>query len=172
MKAYDLVELAARNLRQSILRNSLTTIGIAVGVASLVAMLALGVGLQQLASQQLGRAGLFDTIIVSSHRDFRSFNDDENKNAPAREDSRALDENARQEISRMPNVVEAYPDVRFITDVNFGGKPHLTVISGIPFSDKNSDTFDGMQGAFFSSDAAPEAILQASFAEDLLGVKE
>ncbi len=42
----DLTELASRNLREALLRNSLTTMGIAVGVASLVAMLSLGVGLQ------------------------------------------------------------------------------------------------------------------------------
>ena len=46
MKAGDLTELAARNLREALLRNSLTTAGIAIGVASLVAMLSLGVGLQ------------------------------------------------------------------------------------------------------------------------------
>ena len=45
MKARDLGELALRNLREALLRNSLTTLGIAVGVASLVAMLSLGVGL-------------------------------------------------------------------------------------------------------------------------------
>ena len=50
MKLPDLTELAVRNLRESLLRNSLTTIGISVGVASLVAMLSLGIGLQQLAS--------------------------------------------------------------------------------------------------------------------------
>ena len=42
MKLPDLRELALRNLRESLLRNSLTTIGISVGVASLVAMLSLG----------------------------------------------------------------------------------------------------------------------------------
>ena len=47
MKAYDLIELAGRNLREAGLRNSLTTLGIGVGVASLVAMLSLGIGLQQ-----------------------------------------------------------------------------------------------------------------------------
>ena len=51
MKLYDVADLAVRNLRESIFRNSLTTIGISVGVASLVAMLSLGIGLQQLASQ-------------------------------------------------------------------------------------------------------------------------
>ena len=38
MKAGDLGELALRNLREAVLRSSLTTLGVAVGVASLVAM--------------------------------------------------------------------------------------------------------------------------------------
>jgi len=50
VKLYDVADLAIRNLRESVFRNSLTTIGISVGVASLVAMLSLGIGLQQLAS--------------------------------------------------------------------------------------------------------------------------
>jgi len=50
MKPRDLTDLALRNLRESLLRNALTTLGVAVGVASLVAVLSLGVGLQQLAS--------------------------------------------------------------------------------------------------------------------------
>ena len=69
MKAYDLIELAWRNLRESVLRNGLTTAGIAVGVASLVAMMSLGVGLQQLAGRRLSGSGLFDTVVVSPARD-------------------------------------------------------------------------------------------------------
>ena len=71
MRAYDLVELAGRNLREAVLRNSLTTVGIGVGVASLVAMLSLGVGLQRLFNRQLGRSGLFDSVYVTSRQDFR-----------------------------------------------------------------------------------------------------
>ena len=52
MKLRDLSDLAFRNLREAILRNSLTTLGVAVGVASLVAMLSLGVGLHQPAGQE------------------------------------------------------------------------------------------------------------------------
>ena len=77
MKTYDLSELALRNLRESSLRNSLTTIGISVGVASLVAMLSLGIGLQKLASRHLAKSGLFDTIVVTSRRDLRGFNRDD-----------------------------------------------------------------------------------------------
>ncbi|HYX69375.1 MAG TPA: FtsX-like permease family protein [Terriglobales bacterium] len=171
MKAYDLVELAGRNLRESVLRNSLTILGISVGVASLVAMLSLGIGLQQLAGRRLEKAGIFDTVFVTSRRDFRGFNRDESANAPAPEQSRALDEPARLEIERLPNVVEAYPDLRFITEVRYGEKPHLTMVAGLAFSAKDTDAFEGLAGTFFSSDTAPEAILQKPFAEELLGRK-
>ena len=68
MKLGDLTELAARNLREAVLRNSLTTLGISVGVASLVALLSLGVGLQQLVDRSVAHAGLFDTISVRSRQ--------------------------------------------------------------------------------------------------------
>ena len=168
MKAYDLAELAMRNLRESVLRNSLTTVGISVGVASLVAMLSLGIGLQQLASRRLEKSGLFDTVVVSSRRDVRGFNrDDEHGPAPAQ--SPVLDETARQAIAKLPDVKEAYPDIRFVTEVRFEDKPHLTMVAGLPVSAKNNDAFDGMEGSFFSADGAAEAIIQKSFAEELLG---
>jgi putative ABC transport system permease protein len=169
MKLPDLTELALRNLRESLLRNSLTTIGISVGVASLVAMLSLGVGLQQLASRRLMKSGLFDTVVVTSRRDLRNFNREEERNGPAPGESRILDEPTRQEIEHLPNVQEAYPDIRFITELRYEDKPHLTMIAALPPSAKSNDAFDTVQGQFFSSDMAPEAILQKAFAEELLG---
>ena len=65
MKTRDLMELASRNLREAMLRNSLTTLGIGVGVASLVAMLSLGIGLQKLAMSRLEGTGLFNRVYVS-----------------------------------------------------------------------------------------------------------
>ena len=169
MKIPDLTELALRNLRESLLRNSLTTVGISVGVASLVAMLSLGIGLQQMASRRLVKSGLFDTIIVSSRREMRGMDREEERNGPIFGESRILDEAARQEIERMPNVSEAYPDIRFATELRFEDKPHLTMVTALPLSARSNDAFDGMQGTFFTSDSAPEAILQKSFAEELLG---
>ena len=68
MKLGDLTELASQNLREALLRNSLTTLGIAVGVASLVAMLSLGVGLQDLINRRLESNGLFNTVLVRPQR--------------------------------------------------------------------------------------------------------
>ena len=169
MKIPDLTELALRNLRESLLRNSLTTVGISVGVASLVAMLSLGIGLQQMASRRLVKSGLFDTIVVTSRRELRGMGREEERTGPAPGESRVLDEAARTEIERMPNVAEAYPDIRFATELRFEDKPHLTMVSALPESAKTNDAFDGMQGSFFSSNAAAEAVLQKSFAEELLG---
>jgi ABC-type lipoprotein release transport system permease subunit len=98
VKIPDLAELALRNLRESLLRNSLTTVGIAVGVASLVAMLSLGIGLQQLFSRRLAKSGLFDTVLVTSRRDLRGMDRGEQGNRTTPGESPVLDEPARQEI--------------------------------------------------------------------------
>jgi putative ABC transport system permease protein len=171
VKFYDAAELAARNLRESILRNSLTTVGVSVGVASLVAMLSLGIGLQQLANRRLEKSGLFDTVVVNSRRDLRGFNRDQEENGPAPADSPALDDGALQQIRNLPNVREVYPDIRFVSELRYQDQPHLTMVSGLPLSARSNEAFDGMQGSFFSSDSAPEAIVQKSFAAELLGKK-
>jgi putative ABC transport system permease protein len=168
MKTPDLLELAARNLRESVLRNSLTTLGIGVGVASLVAMLSLGVGLQQFATRRLERTGLFDTVIVS-RRDFGGFAA-RGRSAAAADNNRALDENARREISSLPGVLEAVPDLRMMTQMRFGDKPHRAMVAALPLSARDREAFENVQGSFFSSGNAAEAIVQRRFAEELLGL--
>ena len=164
MKLRDLSDLAFRNLREAVLRNSLTTLGVAVGVASLVAMLSLGVGLQQLASTRLAKSGLFDSVFVTPKSNLRG-----GPPAARTPDAKArpLDADARAEISRLPDVVEVYPQIRFFTEVRYDGKPYATMVAGMPESSKSSGAFDGMQGSFFSSPEADEAILQAEFAKEL-----
>src|SRR5208337_278185 len=170
VKTNDLVDLAARNLRESMFRNSLTTLGIGVGVASLVAMLSLGIGLQQLADRRLARSGLFDTIVVTSRRTPRGFDRADSRNGAPPAESRPLDEKARAEMARLPNVLEAVPDLRFMSEIRYESKPHLAMVAGLPPSARDKDAFDNMQGRFFSSDAADEAILQIQFADELLGI--
>ncbi|HET6930512.1 MAG TPA: FtsX-like permease family protein [Candidatus Acidoferrum sp.] len=166
MKPRDLTDLALRNLRESFLRNALTTLGIAVGVASFVAIISIGVGLQQLASRRLSESGLFDTIIVTPKTSLRGMGrpqpEPESDKPP-----RPLDEDAREEFEKLPNVIEVYPQIRFFTEVRFNNKPFATVVAGMPDSSRNSGSFDGMQGRYFSSINADEAILQIEFAKEL-----
>ena len=164
MKTRDLSELAVRNLREAVLRNSLTTLGVAVGVASLVAMLSLGVGLQSLASQRLTRSGLFDAVFVTSLRNFRGPGRPPSESTP-KQNSRILDEDVRQQFSKLSNVTEVYPQIRFATDVRYASKSESTTVLGLPESSRTSGAFDGMTGTFFSSQAAEEAILQIELAK-------
>src|SRR6202011_6087209 len=148
MKGRDLTELAVRNLREALLRNSLTPLGVAVGVASLVAILSLGVGLQTLASDQLNKSGLFDAVLVTSRREMRGMGGPPQANTqkqPAkRENTKPLDENTRQELWKLPNVTEVYPQVRFLTEVRYGGSSYSTNVLGLPESSRNTGAFDGI----------------------------
>jgi ABC-type antimicrobial peptide transport system permease subunit len=167
MKLRDLTELAARNLREAILRNALTTLGIAVGVASLVAMVSLGVGLQELASTRLSKTGLFDAVFVMSRANQRAFGGRPQPAADSNQPVRRLDDEARQQLEQIKNVVEVYPEVRFPTEIQFDGKPYVTTVAGIPASARADGSFDGMKGSFFSGPDADEAILQIELAKDM-----
>lgn len=168
MKAGDLGELAVRNLREAILRNSLTTLGVAVGIASLVAMLSLGVGLQELANRRLSKSGLFDTVIAMPKLNLRGMGRPRGPEAAGEaRDARPLDDAARDAMAHLPNVVEVFPQIRFFTEVRYGGNPYTTMVAGVPDSARSGGSFDGMQGNFFSGPTADEAILQMEFAKEL-----
>ena len=167
MKTRDLTELAARNLREAVLRNSLTTLGIAVGVASLVAMLSLGVGLQQFANKRLAGTGLFDAIFVFPHRNDRGFGPNQTPPSAKPQHYPALDRQAREQLAKLPNVAEVYPEIRFSSAVVYDGDSYMSMIAGIPQSQRTSGAFDGMSGRFFSGPDAKETILQIEFAKEL-----
>jgi putative ABC transport system permease protein len=166
MKAGDLGELALRNLREAVLRNSLTTLGVAVGVASLVAMVSLGVGLQELATKRLSNSGLFDTVIVTARRNMQGMRRPSASPVPSKPE-RALDDDARNELAHLPNVVEVYQQIRFPTEVRYNGNPYSTIVAGVPDSARGNGSYDGIQGSFFSGPNADEAVLQIEFAKDL-----
>ena len=162
MKLHDTVELAARNLRESVLRNSLTTIGIAVGVASLVAMLSLGIGLQQLANRRLTRSGLFNTVYVMP----RDMERGPRRDQPATP-ARPLDDAAMADIQRLAHVAEVNPEIRFMAEVRYGDKSRFIMVAALPPSAREREAFDGMTGKFFSSPQAEEVILDSDFAKQL-----
>jgi putative ABC transport system permease protein len=167
VKVRDLAELAGRNLREALLRNSLTTVGIAVGVASLVAMLSLGVGLQNLATERLARSGLFNAVFVTPKTNFSAFGRAEGPQVTPPTEPRSLDEPARRDLAKLPNVTEVYPDLRFPTEIHFDGIPYATVVAGVPPSGSSDSAFDDMKGSYFSGPSADEAILQIDLARQL-----
>jgi putative ABC transport system permease protein len=167
MKGRDMAELALRNLRESVLRNTLTTLGIGVGITSLVALGSLGVGLQNLATDRLARSGVFDAIYVAPKTRIPGFGREQNPGATPDTSPVPLDADAREKLAKLPNVVDVYADIRFPTEIHFEGKPYQTFVAGVVPLDKTEGAFDSMKGSFFSSAAADEAILQIDFASQL-----
>ncbi|MGA2371788.1 MAG: ABC transporter permease [Candidatus Korobacteraceae bacterium] len=167
MKGYDLLDLAVRNLRQSKLRNGLTTVGISVGVASLVAMLSLGVGLQQLATRRLAGSGMFDTVFVTSKQDFRGFDREQDQKDQHPENAPVLDDAARDKMAHLPYVTEVEPEIRVMGEIVYGGQTHYGFVTGLPMSARENEAFDNLQGNFFSRSDADEVILLNDFAKEL-----
>ena len=167
MKFRDLTELAWRNLREALLRNSLTTLGIGVGVASLVAMLSLGVGLQEIGQSAALALGPVRRHHRRAPRQFPRLWSRRRRTIRSAAPAGPLDEDARRALERLPNVVEVYPEIRFPTEIRYAGTPYSTIVAGVPESARRSGAYDGMTGAFFSGPAADEAILQIEFARQL-----
>jgi putative ABC transport system permease protein len=164
MTRQDLFELAGRNMRNARLRNALTTVGIAVGVASLVAMLSLGIGLQGFANHQLMKSGMFQTVFVTSKQDIRNM--DENADSRSQE-SPALNDEARKTISALPGVEEVSPEVRATAEVEYGDKTNFTLLAGLPQSARDEDAVENVKGRFFSAAAADEVLVRRDFAKKL-----
>ena len=167
MKGYDLLDLAVRNLRQSKLRNGLTTVGISVGVASLVAMLSLGVGLQQLATKRLAGSGMFDTVFVTSKQDFRGFDREQDQKDQHPENAPVLDDAGRDKMAHLQYVTEVEPEIRVMGEIVYGGQTHYGFVTGLPMSARENEAFDNLQGKFFSRSDADEVILLSDFAKEL-----
>jgi len=172
MKLSDMSELAWQNLREAFLRNSLTTLGIAVGVASLVAMLSLGIGLQDMINRRLERGGLFDSVLVRPRTNMVRPGQNARNRLVGRESEPVvtpsrLDQQARWKLEQLPNVVEVYPEFRFTGDARLGEEGRLTDVASLPPSSASNDAFEGMLGRFFSSPEAQEIILQMEMAESL-----
>ena len=167
MKGYDLFELAVRNLRQSKLRNGLTTVGISVGVASLVAMLSLGVGLQQLATRRLAGSGMFDTVFVTSKQDFRGFDREDDQKTDHPEKAPVLDEASRNQMAHLQYVTEVEPEVRVMGEIAYNGETHFGFVTGLPLSARENEAFEDLRGKFFSGPEADEVILLNEFAKEL-----
>jgi len=105
-----------------------------------------------------------------------------------------LDEPARQKMADFKGVAEVYPDVRFPAELRLDSQPSASsqptpstspttdaksgtgagdpgreyqLISGLPMSARQLETFDNIKGRFFSSSDAAEMILQSDEAKNL-----
>ena len=89
-------------------------------------------------------------MFVTSPQEFHgNNNDDNNREQKEPEPNRIVDEAARNEIAKLPNVLEVSPEIRVMTDIRYKDKSYPAFMGALPPSAKGGDAFDTMQGQFF-----------------------
>ncbi|MGH7162515.1 MAG: ABC transporter permease [Planctomycetota bacterium] len=105
-KYVEMLRLGMRNLAGYPLRTLLTTLGIVLGVGSVIAMLALGAGAEQALLHEIGRLGI-DNIIVNSVKPPEKTKPSEERNWIHRYGLTFKDE--RQIRATLPGLAEVLP---------------------------------------------------------------
>ena len=66
MRFSDLLSMSVNNLRRRKLRTFLTVLGVVIGTASIVVMVSLGIGLNELTMEQIASYGSLTEISIYS----------------------------------------------------------------------------------------------------------
>ena len=110
--------MAVRSLRTNIFRTVLTLLGIVIGVASVVAMMAIGEGAKQRVVDQIGSMGTNLLVVRPSHRNMRGYSGAIATLTP--EDAVA--------IAKLPNISAAVPEITGNATVRLGNIDYQTQI--------------------------------------------
>jgi putative ABC transport system permease protein len=183
MTVRDAVDLALRNLGQAKLRTSLTTMGVAIGIASLAGMVSLGVGLEDQLVSRFNRSGMFDSVTVLSGADRpgglvaigrgrggfgrRGFGGGRSSVAPAPDvPAKDVTDETIKELAALPNVRDVYPSVRVPVEVKYGTESEFQTAAGVPIGVKGEGAFQSISyGRFFASDTETACMLSLDYAK-------
>ncbi len=163
---------ALSNLREMKLRTALTTLGVAVGIAALVAMVGFGQGIQSNITANFEKLDLFSALTVlprgllASRLPSGSATRLRN-GEPARENEPILDDEAVKALARIPGVLAAYPEVRFPAVVSFEGNEEFRFVQLIPARLSASKSIRLAEGKPFSREDEDSIIVSRSLLRSL-----
>lgn len=100
MRFIDLLRMSVSNLFKRKVRTILTVLGVVIGVASIVVMVSLGLGLNKATMEQISSFASLTSVSVSEPWDTEGISD---------KDKKHLDENLIDEIMQIPHVVSVDP---------------------------------------------------------------
>jgi ABC-type lipoprotein release transport system permease subunit len=174
MSFYDILRLALRNLRESRLRATLTSMGVIVGVAVIVTMVSFGLGLQRNMLTRFRALDLFNEMRVFGKNVFsmavtggdpklgRDTNPGDRRGPAFRSDkapTRILDDAALAEIAKIPGVAYVEPDIGFTTYVRCNGRVIPQSVNGATVPNESSRFKTFQAGQMISRPDADEAVV-------------
>ncbi|HKO61144.1 MAG TPA: FtsX-like permease family protein [Pyrinomonadaceae bacterium] len=179
MSFLDILQLSLRNLRQAKLRSMLTTMGVIVGVAVIVAMVSFGLGLQRNMLARFGALDLFNEIGVfgrsltnlatagllnqpeSGQRDQRR-----GRVRPDKQATKILDDAAIEEIGKIPGVAYVQPNLNTTAFLRSNGRVRWQTVSGVSVPNQAARFKEFVAGSMITTQDVEEAVVTESFTED------
>ena len=169
---YDLVQMAWNGLSRNRARSLMTLLGVTIGAAALVTLLAYGSGLQHNARAQFEALELYNTLRVTSRPIpfsgpgdllYRTLERDSLADRPAV----ALTDSVVTALGQIPGVLAAYPEIQFPVRIQANGREIAGGVDAVPMAFGRLRAYQPRWGRFFLHEADTAIILSTSMAQRL-----
>jgi putative ABC transport system permease protein len=170
MSFIDLLKFALANLRRAKLRTGLTTLGVAIGTAALMAMVSYGSGLQKTFSDEFSDLELFNTIRLTPSKvdlsTILSFSKKTVKTVGSNDPKKeiVLTDSVLERVRTIsqliaPNAI-VYPEVIFPCKVIFDTLETVVMTEALPAALNTVAGYrDIRYGSFFASDSSSDVVV-------------
>lgn len=147
MKVLDLLRLSTSSLFKRKMRTILTVLGVTIGVASIVVMVSLGLGLSRSLTEEMSSYGSLTSVTVEDSSNTYYWYDDDSSNNT--DEVKHLDDDAIAELMALPNVEQVVPMLRLDVMIKSGGyEGNYISLYGVPDGYLESQGAELAQGTF------------------------
>lgn len=147
MKIRDLLRLSTGNLFKRKLRTILTVLGVMIGVASIVTMVSLGLGLSRTLTEEMSSYGSLTSVTVRDASDGYYYWGAEDSSSDTTEEKH-LNDDAIAELSMLPNVEQVVPTLQVDCMMKVGLYESYITLVGVPEGYLESQNVALSQGTF------------------------
>lgn len=148
MKVRDLLRLSTGNLFKRKLRTILTVLGVTIGVASIVVMVSLGLGLSRSLTEEMSTYGSLTSVTVRDVSDGYYMMASDSDSASATDEEKHLNDDAVAELMQLPNVEQVVPMLEIDVLMKCGGYESYVTLVGVPEGYLESQNVELSQGTF------------------------
>ncbi|MFB6249052.1 MAG: ABC transporter permease [Salinibacter sp.] len=170
MRLADLLTLAWANLWRNRTRSLLTGVGVMVGTAALIMLLAYGSGLEQTANREFNALRLDNALRVTSHPipGITGTRSSARPDSPRGRQRRVpLTDSLVRRMERIDGVLAAYPEMQFPAKLQGNGRTLVVTAEGIPMDFRTLAAYRPADGRFFATGDEAAVLIPRSMAERL-----
>lgn len=171
MTLKDVFKLAANNLKRNRSRTAMTVIGVMIGVAALLTLLAYGAGAQRNARSEFSSMELYNALRLSSKPNpMQSFSDISFRQvAPQKSTAKSipLTDDLLAKIGKMEGVLAAYPEITFPVLLRANKRELAAAAEAIPLFYRSVPAYQPPHGRFFNQVDEKGIMLSGSMATRL-----